>query len=146
MKKEVKVILVVLVILVIGVLAFYISNKINKSQEDEKNTQAELKTIEFVNTYTVNADLQMTDQTGNYSYFVIEKFQDDKPTVVKVDNKYKLEENEKYEFTFKGEVSKEDTEFSINEIFNKFEVINVQKTDKEGLEQRQDSISELVKD
>lgn len=99
--------------------------------------------VEFVRTYRVVADLQKTDQTGNYNYYVIEKFQYDNPIVIRVEKKYKLEENANYEFTFKGGIDELKTDYSIEEIFNQFRIINIQKTDKEGLEQRQDKIYEL---
>ena len=96
--------------------------------------------VEFVRTYRVISDLQKADQTGNYNYYVIEKFQYDNPIVVRVENKYKLEENTNYEFTFKGGIDSKKTDYSMEEIFKQFRIINIQKTDKEGLEQRQDTI------
>lgn len=96
--------------------------------------------VEFVRTYHVVSDLRKSDQTGNYSYYVIEKFQYDNPIVIKVEKKYKLEENANYEFTFKGGIDELKTDYSMEEIFDQFRIINIQKTDKEGLEQRQDEI------
>ena len=96
--------------------------------------------VEFVRTYHIVADLRKTDQTGNYNYYVIEKFQYDNPIVIRVEKKYKLEENANYEFTFKGGVDELKTDYSMEEIFNQFRIINIQKTDKEGLDQRQDNI------
>lgn len=96
--------------------------------------------VEFVKTYRVVSDLQKTDQTGNYNYYVIEKFQYDNPIVVRIENKYKLEENTNYEFTFKGGIDSLKTDYSMEEIFKQFRIINIKKTDKEGLEQRQDTI------
>ena len=88
------------------------------------------------------ADLQKTDQTGNYNYYVIEKFQYDNPIVIKVEKKYKLDENANYEFSFKGGIDGGKTDYSMEEIFKQFRIINIQKTNKEGLEQRQDKIYE----
>ena len=99
--------------------------------------------VEFVRTYRVVSDLQKTDQTGNYNYYVIEKFQYDNPIVVRVENKYKLEENTNYEFTFKGGIDSLKTDYSMEEIFKQFRIIDIQKTDKEGLEQRQDKIYDI---
>lgn len=96
--------------------------------------------VEFVRTYRVISDLQKADQTGNYNYYVIEKFQYDNPIVIRVENKYKLEENTNYEFTFKGGIDSQKTDYSMEEIFDQFRIIDIQKTDKEGLEQRQDKI------
>lgn len=103
-------------------------------------TTLNIPNVEFVRTYHIVADLRKTDQTGNYNYYVIEKFQYDNPIVVKVEKKYKLEENVNYEFTFKGGIDELKTNYSMEEIFEQFRVINIQKTDKEGLEQRQDKI------
>lgn len=97
--------------------------------------------VEFVRTYKIVKDLRKTDQTGNYKYYVIEKFQYDNPIVIKVENKYKLEENQNYEFTFKGGIDNLKTDYSMEEIFKQFKIIDIQKTNKEGLEQRQDKIS-----
>ena len=99
--------------------------------------------VEFVRTYRVVSDLQKTDQTGTYNYYVIEKFQYDNPIVVRIENKYKLEENTNYEFTFKGGIDSLKTDYSMEEIFEQFRIINIQKTDKEGLEQRQDKIYDI---
>lgn len=99
--------------------------------------------VEFVRTYRIVANLQKTDQTGRYNYYVIEKFQYDNPIVIRVEKKFKLEENANYEFTFKGGIDELKTDYSMEEIFDQFRIINIQKTDKEGLEQRQDKIYEL---
>lgn len=96
--------------------------------------------VEFVRTYHIVADLRKTDQTGNYNYYVIEKFQYDNPIVIKVEREYQLEENANYEFTFKGGIDELKTDYSMEEIFDQFKIINIQKTDKEGLEQRQDKV------
>lgn len=111
-------------------------------QRNNGITTMQITDVEFVRTYSVISDLQKTDQTGNYNYYVIEKFQYDNPIVIRVENKYQLEENTNYEFTFKGGIDLKKTDYSMEEIFERFRIINIQKTDKEGLEQRQDKIYE----
>lgn len=117
-------------------------SEIYEEKYSSNTTTQNITDVEFVRTYHIIADLRKTDQTGNYNYYVIEKFQYDNPIVIKVEKKYKLEENANYEFTFKGGIDELKTNYSMEEIFYQFRIINIQKTDKEGLEQRQDKIYE----
>ena len=147
MKKSEKVIIISLIILtficVMQILRLH--NKIvemqkdnttnNVAQENAENTTD----VEFVRTYYIVANLNQTDAVAENNFYVINQFQTFNPIVIKVDKKYNLEENENYEFTFKG--AKIDGKDYINEeIFDCFEIINIEKTDKLGMEQRQDSI------
>ena len=59
--------------------------------------------------------------------------------LIKVEKKYKLEEGNDYEFTFKGE-KKEREDYTAQDIFTDFRIVNIEKTDKKGLDQRQDGI------
>ena len=43
---------------------------------------------------------------------------------IKVEKKYKLEENANYEFTFKGGIDELKTDYSMEEIFYQFRIIN----------------------
>ncbi len=95
--------------------------------------------IEFVRTYNIVANLNKTDTTGENNFYVIELFQTSEPVVIKVNKKYVLKENENYEFTFKGDKI-EGKDYTIQDIFNSFDTINIEKTDKIGLNQRQDAI------
>lgn len=104
----------------------------------------QINEIEFVRTYNVKSDLKETDQTGNYNFYVVEQYQMNNPTIIKVDKKYKLEEKNNYEFTFKG-VKKDEKDYSDQEIFTDFQIMNIEKTDKKGMEQRQDAIQDYTR-
>ena len=105
----------------------------------ENNNTNETSDVEFVRTYNVISNLNMTDTTGKYNFYVVQQFQLLEPIVIKVDKKYSLEENANYEFTFKGKKI-EEKEYTIQDIFSTFDIIDVEKTDKIGLYQRQDTI------
>lgn len=97
--------------------------------------------VRFIRTYEVVADLKMPDETGNFHYYTIKQYQNEEPVVIKIENKYKLEENQNYEFTFTGTVpSKSFQYFSISEIFEKFTIVDIVKTEKEGSDQVQQDV------
>ena len=50
---------------------------------------------------------------------------------------YDLEQGENYEFVLYG-VKEDGKTYSQNEIFENFEIIDIRKTDKQGLDQTQD--------
>lgn len=133
------VIIVILVLVIIAGIAFIALN-FNKIAEHDKpieNKDNITEEITFVRTYNIVANLQRTDSSGQYKYYVIEQFQMDNPIVIKVESSYNLNENENYEFTFEG-TKTEGKEYTIQEIFDNFKIVDIQATDKEGLEQRQD--------
>lgn len=111
----------------------------DKKFEEQMNNEVLNKSVNFTKTYSIIADLKRTDQTGEYNYYVIEQYQLGEPTVIKVSSEYKLQENVSYEFSFEG-IKAENKDYSIQEIFNIFQVINIEKTDKVGIDQRQDAI------
>lgn len=133
------VIIVILVLVIIAGIAFIALNfnKIAEHEEPLENTENITAEITFVRTYNIVSDLQKTDSSGQYKYYVIDQFQMDNPIVIKVESSYNLNENENYEFTFEG-TKTEGKEYTIQEIFDNFKIIDIQATDKEGLEQRQD--------
>lgn len=51
-----------------------------------------------------------------------------------------LEENNSYEFTFRGEAENNKDYSKLYDIVNDFECVEVNETNKTGLEQRQDAI------
>ena len=157
------VIILLLVIIIIGLL-FYIviqnnkpltttepntnSTSIDLSNEtenlaqnvsDENTTNPE---IEFVRTFSVDAKLNYSDTTGKYGYIVVNQFQQDMPTVMKIENDLfeQLEKGNNYEFTFRGEVKNNNDYSKLYDIVNDFECVEVNETNKTGLEQRQDAI------
>ena len=133
------VIIVILVLVIIAGIAFIALNfnKIAEHEEPLENTENITEEITFVRTYNIVSDLQRTDTSGQYKYYVIDQFQIDNPIVIKVESSYNLNENENYEFTFEG-TKIEGKEYTIQEIFDNFKIVDIQATDKEGLEQRQD--------
>lgn len=133
------VIIVILVLVIIAGIAFIALNfnKIAEHEELLENTENITEEITFVRTYNIVSDLQRTDSSGQYKYYVIDQFQMDNPIVIKVESSYNLNENENYEFTFEG-TKTEGKEYTIQEIFDNFKIVDIQSTDKEGLEQRQD--------
>ena len=133
------VIIVILVLVIIAGIAFIALNfnKIAEHEEQIENTENITEEITFVRTYNIVSDLQRTDSSGQYKYYVIDQFQMDNPIVIKVESSYNLDENENYEFTFEG-TKTEGKEYTIQEIFDNFKIVDIQATDKEGLEQRQD--------
>ena len=133
------VIIVILVLVIIAGIAFIALNfnKIAEHEEQIENTENITEEITFVRTYNIVSDLQRTDSSGQYKYYVIDQFQMDNPIVIKVESSYNLDENENYEFTFEG-TKTEGKEYTIQEIFDNFKIVDIQSTDKEGLEQRQD--------
>ena len=135
------VIIVILVLVIIAGIAFIALNfnKIAEHEEPLENTENITEEITFVRTYNIVSDLQRTDSSGQYKYYVIDQFQMDNPIVIKVESSYNLNENENYEFTFEG-TKIEGKEYTIQEIFDNFKIVDIQATDKEGLEQRQDVI------
>lgn len=133
------VIIVILVLVIIAGIVFIALNfnKIAEHEEQIENTENITEEITFVRTYNIVSDLQRTDSSGQYKYYVIDQFQMDNPIVIKVESSYNLNENENYEFTFEG-TKTEGKEYTIQEIFDNFKIVDIQATDKEGLEQRQD--------
>ena len=133
------VIIVILVLVIIAGIAFIALNfnKIAEHEEPLENTENITEEITFVRTYNIVSDLQRTDSSGQYKYYVIDQFQMDNPIVIKVESSYNLNKNENYEFTFEG-TKTEGKEYTIQEIFDNFKIVDIQATDKEGLEQRQD--------
>lgn len=133
------VIIVILALVIIAGIAFIALNfnKIAEHEEPLENTENITEEITFVRTYNIVSDLQRTDTSGQYKYYVIDQFQMDNPIVIKVESSYNLNENENYEFTFEG-TKTEGKEYTIQEIFDNFKIVDIQSTDKEGLEQRQD--------
>ena len=85
-----------------------------------------------------NFELDISDESGNYDFYAIRQFQDnDNPVLIKVEKKYNLEEGENYEIVLYG-VKEEEKTYTQNEIFENFEIQDIKKTDKTGLDQIQD--------
>lgn len=148
MKENVRI--VIFESIVIAVLILYITVGFNQTgintvsennviEVDSKTNYAqdELEKREYIKTYNIIEKLNLSDETGNYDYYVIKQFQVDDPVVIKVDNQYNLEQGKNYEFVLYG-VKKEEITYLPNKIFEDFEIKNIVETDKTGLEQIQD--------
>lgn len=113
-----------------------INNIISQNKTNEINSIAESYT--FTKTYNVVNVADSNDE--NYLYLTIRKFQDEEVKTVKVQrslaNTVKKENN--YEFTF--QYTNNIAEDNIESIFANTMLIAIKKTDKQGLEQVQDSI------
>ena len=95
--------------------------------------------VEFKKTYNVKRYLAPLDNSGDYKYYIVSQYQVTETAIVKISARYNLEENQNYEFSFEG-FKKENKSYSIEEIFNDFGIINIEKTDKTGMAQTQDAI------
>lgn len=161
MKKNVIIIITLIIVAIILFCGIYISlithhiiefsnYKDNTSNQEnnlevDKNEETLIQEnknidVQFVRTFTVLANLKQTDATGEYNFYVVDQFQNFNPIVIKVNKEYnELEINQNYEFTFKGSKI-EGKDYSIRDIFDTFYIINIEKTNKLGLEQIQDPI------
>ncbi len=110
-----------------------------KSEQTNIPEEKYKENISFIRTYRVVADLNETDQTGQYNFVVVEQYQVEEPVVIKLDKQYKIEENANYEISFSG-IKILEKEYSIKEIFENFQIVSVKKTNKIGLDQIQDKI------
>ncbi len=153
MKKSSKLIVITLIIIMLLLLAGYSIKRIMKRETNDiftgrntiKSEQTNIpeekykENISFIRTYRVVADLNETDQTGQYNFVVVEQYQVEEPVVIKLDKQYKIEENANYEISFSG-IKILEKEYSIKEIFENFQIVSVKKTNKIGLDQIQDKI------
>lgn len=150
MKDKENVVVVIFETIVIVVLILYITVGFNQTRintvSDNNVTEVDTKTNyalddlekrEYIKTYNIIEKLDLSDETGNYDYYVIKEFQVDDPVVIKVDNKYELEEGKNYEIVLYG-VKIDGKTYSQSEIIDNFEIKDIKQTDKTGLEQIQD--------
>lgn len=145
MKKTFVIVILIITFICIVCIAHtsILTHKLIASQEngkdEEKVEETKATDVEFVGTYMVVANLNKTDATGEYDFYVVEKFQEFEPLVIKVNKQYKLTENVNYEFTFNGKKT-EGKDYTTRDIFDTFTISKIEKTNKVGLDQRQDSI------
>ena len=135
--------LVLIFVLLAGFILF-ISGNLSRYYEYYKGKHPstivlQYKEIEFTRTYNIVSNLNRTDSTGNYNYYVVDQYNKNEPTVVKIPKDYSLDENKNYEIKFKGSNAFDvDT---IYNIFNHFEITSIAPTDKEGENQVQDELN-----
>ncbi len=91
--------------------------------------------VNFIKTYKVIKKLNIDDESGNYTYYVVEQFKSKRPGIAKIDKTYTLEENKCYEIKFNGNSKITNYEYDIEEIFNSFNITSVELTEKIGLDQ-----------
>lgn len=113
-----------------------INNIISQNKTNEINSIVESYT--FTKTYNVVNVADSNDE--NYLYLTIRKFQDEEVKTVKVQRSLAntVEKENNYEFTF--QYTNNIAEDNIESIFANTMLIAIKKTDKQGLEQVQDSI------
>lgn len=130
---------IILTILIASVLIFfcYILKKGFIKYDNTIST-----TVEFTKTYSVDAILNYTDSTGKYGYIIVNQFQMDMPTVMKIEYELlgNIEIGGNYEFTFRGNKLNNKDYDVIYEIINNFKLVKLEKTDKKGMEQIQDIV------
>lgn len=134
----------VLIFVLFAIFILFLSGNLSRyyayyKGEHPSTTVIQYKEFEFTRTYTVVSNLNESDSTGNYNYYVVDQYNKNDPTVVKIPIDYSLEENKNYEIKFKGSnIIEEDTLYNV---FNNFEIISITPTDKEGNNQIQDRIT-----
>lgn len=148
MENKTKNIIIVIEAVIIVALVFFMileNNKTNtktgnsnQSTQGTENIAEATEKAEYIKTYNILEKLDISDESGNYNFFVIRQYQDnDNPVLIKVEKKYNLEEGENYEIVLYG-VKEEGKSYTQNEIFENFEIQDIRKTDKIGLDQIQD--------
>ena len=144
MKNRIIILLIIVVIILISYI-FFMTDKVDRINSDiiEKNNSSnELIETHFTRTFIVLEKLEKADETGQYGYIVLDQFQVNNPTVVKIKLEYlnNMIKNNYYEISFRGEKNTNKKYDSIDMIFNSFEIIDIVETNKEGLNQIQDDI------
>ncbi len=148
-------ILIVVLIILIGVATVYIliekdvTNRADFNFKTENTSSNPVNTISNdVNNNTENSTFTKTynvlnvagSNDENYIYLTIRQFQEEEVKTVKVQKSLvnNIEIRKDYEFTFKYTDKK--AQENIESIFANATLISIKKTDKQGLEQIQDSI------
>lgn len=133
---------VILIVIAVIIFALIIINMLFFSKASTKLEPEKYKEVQFTRTYHIDYKLNYTDTTGKYGYIVVNQFQMDMPTVIKLTNE-QLENiivDNNYEFTFVGNANSNKDYNTISEIFQNFDIISINKTDKLGNDQIQDNI------
>ena len=128
--------IITVLIVMISITIYVIHNNTNTTQ----NSNIEEREISFTRTYRIVKILDYEDATNQYTYIILDKFQEFKPYLIKLEKTLAttLTQDKFYEFTFNG-IYKENIDYSnIQELFNNFNIISIKLTDKSGLEQIQE--------
>lgn len=141
-------ILVILGIIILSIcsIIIYINRTKDISKKSiadgtEKEIIEERNEITFTRTYRIVKILEYEDNTNEFNYIVLDKFQEFNPYIIKIKKELSanLYEDCSYEFTFKGIYIKDFDYSNIRDLFNKFNIVNITLTNKSGLDQVQES-------
>lgn len=143
--------LILLLLLIILLLVLYINSlntNITRQQNisdsynyiSNKNMLANSKETSFKQTFIVLSKIDKFDNTGLYKYVVVDKFQYNTPVVIRINENdwNSLLENNYYEFTFNRSLNYNNENNELINLFNNFEIVNIVKSEKNGLEQTQE--------
>ena len=145
--KTKNIIIVIEAVIIVALIVFMVlgnsetntkTGNSNLNTQETENISEDTEKSEYIKTYNIIQKLDISDETENYDFYVIQQFQDnDNPVLIKVEKTYNLEEGENYEIILYG-VKEEGKTYTQNEIFENFEIQDIRKTDKTGLDQIQD--------
>lgn len=145
--KTKNIIIVIEAVIIVALIVFMVlgnsetntkTGNSNLNTQETENISEDTEKSEYIKTYNIIQKLDISDETENYDFYVIQQFQDnDNPVLIKVEKTYNLEEGENYEIVLYG-VKEEGKTYTQNEIFENFEIQDIRKTDKTGLDQIQD--------
>lgn len=145
--KTKNIIIVIEAVIIVALIVFMVlgnsetktkTGNSNLNTQETENISEDTEKLEYIKTYNIIQKLDISDETENYDFYVIQQFQDnDNPVLIKVEKTYNLEEGENYEIVLYG-VKEEGKTYTQNEIFENFEIQDIRKTDKTGLDQIQD--------
>ena len=150
MKKGI--LLSIIIALVFGVSGFFLGQELKPKEkcvnieinnEDTKEDEPQEKNLinhTFTRTYHINYITDSNDY--EYLYITIREFQNEEVETVKINkNEFdNIQVGDNWEITFK--IINNDIEDNIKSIFKNCEIITAKKTDKIGLEQVSDPITE----
>lgn len=116
--------------------------RIKKNRQKYYENETNYSSCEFVRTFKIEEIIESSYKNNKVQVLVSEYLEKERALVsLPISFAEKLEVKENYEFTFKTFQAYIDTD--INHIFEENEVVDVKKTDKQGLEQRQDNYCKL---
>lgn len=109
------------------------NQNIESKEEDNNSKEIEDTSCTLIRTFYIEGIRNSND--GNYLYITLHEYQVEGVFTIKMSKVLgkDLEENHNYEFTFK--TTKDYTWDPANVLFNRCQIISVQKTDKVGMEQ-----------
>lgn len=144
--KKILLIISVILLLICSIIIIHINQTKDISKESigektEKENIEEKNEITFTRTYRIVEILEYEDNTNEFSYIILDKFQEFSPYIIKIKKEQatNLYEGNCYEFTFKGAYIKDFDYSNIRQLFNEFDIVNISATNKSGLDQIQET-------